>query len=133
MTRTFCVDAEPEGELARIFDVVQTSQAAGAAAVRPATQPRTSTTSVAGSSPTPVGPSASSTAPGTVSGSISTKPPPSAIGHCYPRPWLRSSPSSPVSMFRARRRPCRGHLGGDEDGARPLTHFTKDIHGSLDQ
>ncbi|HEX4127247.1 MAG TPA: aminopeptidase P family protein, partial [Acidimicrobiales bacterium] len=35
MTRTFCVDAEPEGELARIFDVVQTSQAAGAAAVRP--------------------------------------------------------------------------------------------------
>ena len=23
MTRTFCVDAEPEGELARIFDVVQ--------------------------------------------------------------------------------------------------------------
>ena len=35
MTRTFCVDAEPEGELARIFDVVGTSQAAGAAAVRP--------------------------------------------------------------------------------------------------
>ncbi len=35
MTRTFCVDAEPEGELARIFDVVRTSQAAGAEAVRP--------------------------------------------------------------------------------------------------
>src|SRR3974377_1218155 len=35
MTRTFCVDADPEGELARIFEVVRTSQAAGAAAVRP--------------------------------------------------------------------------------------------------
>jgi Xaa-Pro aminopeptidase len=35
MTRTFCVDTDPEGELARIFEVVQTSQAAGAAAVRP--------------------------------------------------------------------------------------------------
>ena len=35
MTRTFCVDAEPEGELARIFDVVGASQAAGVAAVRP--------------------------------------------------------------------------------------------------
>ena len=35
MTRTFCVGAEPEGELARIFDVVQASQAAGIAAVRP--------------------------------------------------------------------------------------------------
>jgi len=35
MTRTFCVDAEPEGDMARVFAVVGASQAAGAAAVRP--------------------------------------------------------------------------------------------------
>ncbi len=35
MTRTFCVGGEPEGELARVFAVVQASQAAGAAAVGP--------------------------------------------------------------------------------------------------
>ena len=35
MTRTFCVGGEPEGELARVFDVVRTSQAEGVAAVRP--------------------------------------------------------------------------------------------------
>ncbi len=34
MTRTFCVGAEPTGELARIFAVVQEAQAAGVAAVR---------------------------------------------------------------------------------------------------
>ena len=34
MTRTFCVGGEPEGELARVFDVVRQSQAAGVAAVR---------------------------------------------------------------------------------------------------
>jgi Xaa-Pro aminopeptidase len=35
MTRTFCVGAEPEGDMARVFAVVGASQAAGAAAVRP--------------------------------------------------------------------------------------------------
>ena len=35
MTRTFCVGGEPEGELARIFDVVRSSQAEGVAAVGP--------------------------------------------------------------------------------------------------
>ncbi len=35
MTRTFCVGGEPDGELARIFDVVGTSQADGVAVVRP--------------------------------------------------------------------------------------------------
>lgn len=35
MTRTFCVGGEPEGELARIFEVVRDSQAQGVAAVRP--------------------------------------------------------------------------------------------------
>jgi len=35
MTRTFCVGGEPEGELARIFEVVGASQAGGVAAVAP--------------------------------------------------------------------------------------------------
>ena len=35
MTRTFCVGGDPEGELARIFDVVRSSQAEGVAAVGP--------------------------------------------------------------------------------------------------
>ena len=34
MTRTFCIGAEPSGELARVFEVVGESQAAGVAAVR---------------------------------------------------------------------------------------------------
>jgi len=34
MTRTFCIGAEPSGELARVFAVVGESQAAGVAAVR---------------------------------------------------------------------------------------------------
>ncbi len=33
MTRTFCVGGEPEGELARVFEVVRVSQARGVAAV----------------------------------------------------------------------------------------------------
>ncbi len=35
MTRTFCVGGEPEGELARVFDVVRRSQADGVATVAP--------------------------------------------------------------------------------------------------
>jgi len=35
MTRTFCVGGEPEGELARVFEVVRASQASGVAAVAP--------------------------------------------------------------------------------------------------
>jgi len=35
MTRTFCVGGEPQGELARIFEVVRRSQADGVAAVGP--------------------------------------------------------------------------------------------------
>jgi len=35
MTRTFCVGAEPVGDMARVFTVVGASQAAGAATVRP--------------------------------------------------------------------------------------------------
>jgi Xaa-Pro aminopeptidase len=37
MTRTFCIGGEPTGELARVFDVVRRSQAAGVAVVRPGT------------------------------------------------------------------------------------------------
>ncbi len=35
MTRTFCVGGEPEGELAKVFDVVADAQALGVAAVAP--------------------------------------------------------------------------------------------------
>ncbi len=34
MTRTFCIGGEPTGDLARVFEVVRASQAAGVAAVR---------------------------------------------------------------------------------------------------
>ena len=98
MTRTFCVGADPEGELARIFAVVGASQAAGAAAVTPRHQPpRRSTTSAGRSSPRRAGPSASSTAPATASASISTRRPRSASWALLSSPPASSSPSSPVS------------------------------------
>ena len=99
MTRTFCVDAEPDGELARIFAVVGESQAAGAAPSAPASAPRRSTTSAARSSPRRVGPSVSSTAPGTASASISTRPRRSASWALLSSPPASSSQSSPVSTF----------------------------------
>ena len=100
MTRTFCVDAEPEGELARIFDVV--ADVPGRRRRRRAARhraPRRSTTSAGRSSPTPAGPSASSTARGTASASISTRPRRSASWALLSSPPASSSPSSPVSMF----------------------------------
>ena len=100
MTRTFCVDAEPEGELARIFDVV--GDVAGRRRRRGAPRhhaPRRSTTSAAASSPRPAGPSASSTAPATASASISTRPRRSANWALLSSPPASSSPSSPASTF----------------------------------
>ena len=98
MTRTFCVGAEPEGEMARVFAVVGASQAAGAAAVRPGIGGQGSGRCLPGrSSRRPAGPSASSTGRATESGSTSTRPRRSANWALLS--WLpaSSSPSSPVS------------------------------------
>ncbi len=76
MTRTFCVDAEPQGELARIFNVVQEVPGGGRRRRTAGIRPRASTTSAVRSSPTPAGPSGSSTAPDTASASTSTRPRP---------------------------------------------------------
>jgi len=54
MTRTFCVGGPPQGELARIFEVVLASQAEASPPSCPASRPKTSTTSAARSSPMPL-------------------------------------------------------------------------------
>ncbi len=134
MTRTFCVDAEPEGELARIFEVVGESQAAGAAAVRPGISAKEvddvcrQIIAAAGwaerfehgtghgvgldihEAPTVSQLSTAILAPGFV---VTVEPGVYVPGHGGVR--------------------VEDTLVVTDDGARPLTRFTKDIHGSLDQ
>src|SRR5580693_94041 len=112
MTRTFCVDAEPEGELARIFDVVQTSQAAGAAAVRPGIAAK-EVDDICRRIIADAG-WAERFEHGTGHGvglDIHEAPTVSQLGTAILAPGFVVT----------------------EDGARALTRFTKDIHGSLDQ
>ena len=136
MTRTFCVDAEPEGELARIFEVVgDVPGGRRRARCGPASASRRSTTSAAqiiadagwadrfehGTGhgvgldihEAPDGQSQLGTAilaPGFV---VTVEPGVYVPGHGGVR--------------------VEDTLVVTEDGARPLTRFTKDIHGSLDQ
>ncbi len=75
MTRTFCVGGEPSGTLARVFEVVAEAQAAGVAAVRAGRDDGRRRQGLSRrASPTRVGRTLSSTAPGTGSVSTSTRP-----------------------------------------------------------
>lgn len=134
MTRTFCVGADPEGELARIFEVVQTSQAAGAAAVRPGTSAKEvddicrAVIAEAGW--------AERFEHGTGHGvglDIHEAPTVSQLGTAILAPGFVVTVEPGVYVPGHGGVRVEDTLVVTEDGARPLTRFTKDIHGSLDE
>jgi Xaa-Pro aminopeptidase len=134
MTRTFCVDAEPEGELARIFEVVGESQAAGAAAVGPGISAKEvddvcrQIIAAAGW--------ADRFEHGTGHGvglDIHEAPTVSQLGTAILAPGFVVTVEPGVYVPGHGGVRVEDTLVVTEDGARPLTRFTKDIHGSLDQ
>ena len=134
MTRTFCVDAEPEGELARIFEVVQTSQAAGAAAVRPGIAAK-EVDDICRRIITDAG-WAERFEHGTGHGvglDIHEAPTVSQLGTALLAPGFVVTVEPGVYVPGHGGVRVEDTLVVTEDGARPLTRFTKDIHGSLDQ
>ncbi len=134
MTRTFCVDAEPEGELARIFDVVQTSQAAGAAAVRPGIAAK-DVDDICRQIIADAG-WAERFEHGTGHGvglDIHEAPTVSQLGTAILAPGFVVTVEPGVYVPGHGGVRVEDTLVVTEDGARPLTRFTKDIHGSLDQ
>jgi Xaa-Pro aminopeptidase len=133
MTRTFCVDAEPEGELARIFNVVQESQAAGAAAVRPGI-PAKDVDDICRQIITAAG-WAERFEHGTGHGvglDIHEAPTVSQLGTAILAPGFVVTVEPGVYVPGHGGVRVEDTLVVTEDGARPLTNFTKDIHGSLD-
>jgi Xaa-Pro aminopeptidase len=133
MTRTFCVDAEPEGELARIFQVVQTSQAAGAAAVRPGIAAK-EVDDICRQIITDAG-WAERFEHGTGHGvglDIHEAPTVSQLGTAILAPGFVVTVEPGVYVPGHGGVRVEDTLVVTEDGARPLTRFTKDIHGSLD-
>jgi Xaa-Pro aminopeptidase len=134
MTRTFCVDAEPQGELARIFEVVQTSQAAGAAAVRPGIAAK-EVDDICRRIITDAG-WAERFEHGTGHGvglDIHEAPTVSQLGTAILAPGFVVTVEPGVYVPGQGGVRVEDTLVVTEDGARPLTRFTKDIHGSLDQ
>jgi len=134
MTRTFCVGADPEGELARIFAVVGESQAAGAAAVRPGISAKEiddvcrQIIAAAGW--------AERFEHGTGHGvglDIHEAPTVSQLGTAILAPGFVVTVEPGVYLPGHGGVRVEDTLVVTEDGARPLTRFTKDIHGSLDQ
>jgi Xaa-Pro aminopeptidase len=134
MTRTFCVDSEPEGELARIFDVVQTSQAAGAAAVRPGIAAK-EVDDICRRIIADAG-WAERFEHGTGHGvglDIHEAPTVSQLGTAILAPGFVVTVEPGVYVPGHGGVRVEDTLVVTEDGARPLTRFTKDIHGSIDQ
>jgi Xaa-Pro aminopeptidase len=134
MTRTFCVNAEPEGELARIFEVVGESQAAGAAAVRPGISAK-EVDDVCRQIITAAG-WAERFEHGTGHGvglDIHEAPTVSQLGTAILAPGFVVTVEPGVYVPGHGGVRVEDTLVVTEDGARPLTRFTKDIHGSLDQ
>jgi Xaa-Pro aminopeptidase len=134
MTRTFCVDADPEGELARIFAVVGASQAAGAAAVRPGISAK-EVDDVCRQIIAEAG-WAERFEHGTGHGvglDIHEAPTVSQLGTAILAPGFVVTVEPGVYLPGHGGVRVEDTLVVTEDGARPLTRFTKDIHGSLDQ
>jgi Xaa-Pro aminopeptidase len=133
MTRTFCVDAEPEGDMARVFAVVGASQAAGAAAVRPGIVTK-EVDDVCRAIFAEAG-WADRFEHGTGHGvglDIHEAPTVSQLGTAILAPGFVVTVEPGVYL------PGQGGVRVEDtlvvtaDGSRPLTRFTKDIHGSLD-
>jgi len=134
MTRTFCVGADPEGELARVFAVVGESQAAGAAAVRPGVAAK-EVDDVCRQIIADAG-WAERFEHGTGHGvglDIHEAPTVSQLGTAILAPGFVVTVEPGVYLPGHGGVRVEDTLVVTEDGARPLTRFTKDIHGSLDQ
>ncbi len=134
MTRTFCVGTDPEGELARIFAVVGESQAAGAAAVRPGISAK-EVDDVCRQIIADAG-WAERFEHGTGHGvglDIHEAPTVSQLGTAILAPGFVVTVEPGVYVPGHGGVRVEDTLVVTEDGARPLTRFTKDIHGSLDQ
>ncbi|HEY1444053.1 MAG TPA: Xaa-Pro peptidase family protein [Acidimicrobiales bacterium] len=134
MTRTFCVGEDPEGELARIFEVVRTSQAAGAAAVRPGISAK-EVDDVCRRIISDAG-WADRFEHGTGHGvglDIHEAPTVSQLGTAILAPGFVVTVEPGVYVPGHGGVRVEDTLVVTDDGARPLTRFTKDIHGSLDQ
>jgi Xaa-Pro aminopeptidase len=134
MTRTFCVGTDPEGELARVFAVVGESQAAGAAAVRPGVSAK-EVDDVCRHIIAEAG-WAERFEHGTGHGvglDIHEAPTVSQLGTAILAPGFVVTVEPGVYLPGHGGVRVEDTLVVTEDGARPLTRFTKDIHGSLDQ
>ena len=134
MTRTFCVGTDPEGELARVFAVVGESQAAGAAAVRPGISAK-EVDDVCRQIIAEAG-WAERFEHGTGHGvglDIHEAPTVSQLGTAILAPGFVVTVEPGVYLPGHGGVRVEDTLVVTEDGARPLTRFTKDIHGSLDQ
>jgi Xaa-Pro aminopeptidase/Xaa-Pro dipeptidase len=134
MTRTFCVNEDPGGELARIFHVVQTSQAAGALAVKPGTSVK-EVDDVCRRIIADAG-WADRFEHGTGHGvglDIHEAPTVSQLGTAILAPGFVVTVEPGVYVPGHGGVRVEDTLVVTEDGARALTRFTKDIHGSLDQ
>ena len=133
MTRTFCVGAEPEGDMARVFAVVGASQAAGAAAVRPGIVAN-EVDDVCRAIISDAG-WADRFEHGTGHGvglDIHEAPTVSQLGTAILAPGFVVTVEPGVYLPGQGGVRVEDTLVVTEDGSRPLTRFTKDIHGSLD-
>ena len=133
MTRTFCVGAEPEGDMARVFAVVGASQAAGTAAVRPGIAAK-DVDDVCRAIITEAG-WADRFEHGTGHGvglDIHEAPTVSQLGTAILAPGFVVTVEPGVYLPGQGGVRVEDTLVVTEDGSRPLTRFTKDIHGILD-
>jgi Xaa-Pro aminopeptidase len=133
MTRTFCVGAEPEGDMARVFAVVGASQAAGAAAVRPGILAK-EVDDVCRAIITEAGWS-DRFEHGTGHGvglDIHEAPTVSQLGTATLAPGFVVTVEPGVYLPGQGGVRVEDTLVVTEGGSRPLTRFTKDIHGILD-
>jgi Xaa-Pro aminopeptidase len=133
MTRTFCVDAEPQGDMARVFSVVGASQAAGAAAVKPGIATK-EVDDVCRAIIADAG-WADRFEHGTGHGvglDIHEAPTVSQLGTAILAPGFVVTVEPGVYLPGLGGVRVEDTLVVTEGGSRPLTRFTKDIHGSLD-
>jgi Xaa-Pro aminopeptidase len=132
MTRTFCIGGEPEGDMARVFAVVGASQAAGAAAVRPGIAAK-EIDDVCREIIADAG-WADRFEHGTGHGvglDIHEAPTVSQLGTAILAPGFVVTVEPGVYLPGQGGVRVEDTLVVTEDGARALTNFTKDIHGSL--
>jgi len=132
MTRTFCVGAEPEGDMARVFAVVGASQAAGAAAVKPGILTK-EVDDVCRAIIAEAG-WADRFEHGTGHGvglDIHEAPTVSQLGTAILAPGFVVTVEPGVYLPGLGGVRVEDTLVVTEGGSRPLTRFTKDIHGSL--